>query len=74
VFVNIGGKQVYLWRAADEHGQVLDILVQEKRDTDATERFLRQLLEEASELPEGSSPTSLAVMVWPRQEYLSFRE
>jgi putative transposase len=52
VFVNIGGKQVYLWRAVDEHGQVLDILVQEKRDTDAAERFFRRLLKEVRELPE----------------------
>ena len=52
VFVRIGGKQVYLWRAVDEHGQVLDILVQEKRDADAAERFFRRLLQEAKELPE----------------------
>jgi putative transposase len=52
VFVKIGGRQVYLWRAVDEHGQVLDILVQEKRDTDAAERFFRRLLTEVSEPPE----------------------
>ena len=52
VFVNISGRQVYLWRAVDEHGQVLDILVQEKRATDAAERFFRRLLKEADELPE----------------------
>ena len=52
VFVNIGGKQVYLWRAVDELGQVLDILVQEKRDTDAAEQFFRRLLIAAKELPE----------------------
>jgi putative transposase len=52
VFVRIGGKQVYLWRAVDEHGQVLDILVQEKRDTDAAEHFFRRLLKEVNGLPE----------------------
>ena len=52
VFVKIGGKQVYLWGAVDVHGQVLDILVQEKRATDAAERFFRRLLKEANELPE----------------------
>ena len=52
VFVNIGGKRVYLWRVVDEHGQVLDILVQERRDTDAAENFFRRLLEEADKLPE----------------------
>ncbi len=43
-YTRVGGKQVYLWRAVDEHGQVLDALVQEHRDTDAAERFFRQLL------------------------------
>ena len=52
VFVKIGGKQVYLWRAVDEHGQVLDILVQEKRDADAAEYFFRQLLATVKEPPE----------------------
>jgi putative transposase len=52
VFVKMGGKQVYLWRAVDEHGQVLDILVQKKRDADAAECFFRRLLTEVKELPE----------------------
>ncbi len=44
VFVRIGGEQKYLWRAVDEHGQVLNILLQDHRDTDAAERFFRKLL------------------------------
>ena len=44
VFTRVGGRQVYLWRAVDEHGQVLDVLVQECRDADAAERFFRRLL------------------------------
>jgi putative transposase len=52
VFMTIGGKQVYLWRAVDEHGQVLEILGQERRDTDAAERFFRRLLVAVQELPE----------------------
>ena len=52
VFVRIAGEQRYLWRAVDEHGQVLDILVQERRDTDAAERFFRKLLAHAGEPPE----------------------
>lgn len=44
VFVRIGGEQKFLWRAVDEHGQVLDILLQDHRDTDAAERFFRRLL------------------------------
>ena len=34
----------YLWRAVDQHGVVLDILVQEKRDGAAAKRFFRRLL------------------------------
>jgi putative transposase len=52
VFVRIGGEQKYLWRAVDEHGHVLDILLQEQRDTDAAERFFRTLLGHAGAPPE----------------------
>jgi transposase-like protein len=31
MFVRIGGKQMYLWRAVDSEGEVLDMLVQAKR-------------------------------------------
>jgi putative transposase len=34
----------YLWRAADQHGVVLDILAQEKRDGAAAKRFFKRLL------------------------------
>ncbi len=44
VFVNIGGRQQYLWRAVDQDGDVLDILVQSRRDRRAAERFLRKLM------------------------------
>jgi transposase-like protein len=33
--VRIGGKQMYLWRAVDAEGEVLDVLLQAKRDTRA---------------------------------------
>ena len=33
------GKQHYLWRAVDQHGTVLDILVQSRRNTKAAKRF-----------------------------------
>ncbi len=44
VFVAINGVQHYLWRAVDQDGNVLDILVQPKRDKRAAVRFLRRLL------------------------------
>jgi putative transposase len=36
--------QHYLWRAVDQYGVVLDILVQARRDANAAKRFFRRLL------------------------------
>jgi len=44
VFVRINGQQQYLCRAVDQHGDVIDILLQSRRDQRAAERFLRRLL------------------------------
>ena len=44
VFIRINGKQQYLWRAVDQDGDVIDILVQPHRDQHAAERFFRRLL------------------------------
>ncbi len=44
VFIRIGGKQPYLWRAVDQDGHVLDILVQSRRSAKAAKRFFRKLL------------------------------
>jgi len=44
VFLRIQGVQHYLWRAVDQDGVVLDILVQDRRDANAAKRFLRRLL------------------------------
>ena len=44
VFIHIRGKQHYLWRAVDQDGHALDILVQNRRNTRAAKRFLRKLL------------------------------
>ncbi len=52
VFLRMNGRRVYLWRAIDEHGQVLDILVQERRDAHAAERFFRRLLIHTGGAPE----------------------
>ena len=41
VFVTIQGRQQYLWRAVDEDGDVLDILVQSHRNRRAAVRFFR---------------------------------
>ncbi|CAA9314785.1 MAG: Transposase [uncultured Gemmatimonadaceae bacterium] len=48
----IGGQLHWLWRAVDEHGTTLDVLLQERRDTAAAERFFRRLLDGAGVAPE----------------------
>ena len=51
VFVGINGTQQYLWRAVDQDGTVLDILVQSRRDKAAAVRFLRKLLKGLAYVP-----------------------
>ncbi|MDV6278292.1 IS6 family transposase [Rhodococcus erythropolis] len=51
VFVNIGGVRKYLWRAVDQHGNVLDILIQSRRDGRAATRFFRTLLKKQGRRP-----------------------
>ncbi len=51
VFIRARGKLHYLWRTVDQHGQVLDILVQSRRDTRAAERFFRKLLQDLQYVP-----------------------
>ena len=44
LFVKIQGEQFYLWRAVDQDGDVLDILVTKRRDKRAAKRFFRKVL------------------------------
>ncbi len=44
VFLKINGKTHYLWRAVDQNGNVLDILVQSRRNKTAAKKFFRKLL------------------------------
>ena len=44
VFVKIGGKQQYLWRAVDQDGEVVDVFLQARRDGAAAKRFFKRLL------------------------------
>ena len=43
LFVTIRGRRHYLWRAGDQDGDVIDILVRPRRDRRAAERFFRKL-------------------------------
>jgi putative transposase len=44
VFVQIQGKQRYLWRAVDQDGELVDVLIQKRRNANAAKRFLGRLL------------------------------
>jgi putative transposase len=51
VVVKIAGVRHWLWRAVDQDGRVLDILVQSRRDTRAAKRLLRKLLKQQCRPP-----------------------
>jgi putative transposase len=51
VVIKIAGKKHWLWRAVDQDGIVLDILVQSRRDKRAAKRFLRKLLKKQRRPP-----------------------
>jgi transposase-like protein len=51
VFVKISGKPMYLWRAVDGEGEVLDVLVQKRRNKRAALKLLRKILQHQGALP-----------------------
>ena len=51
VYLSINGKLQYLWRAVDQDGEVLDILVQSRRDRQAAKKFFRKLLQRLQYIP-----------------------
>ncbi|MFE4822181.1 IS6 family transposase [Streptomyces sp. NPDC056704] len=51
VFIKVNGVQKYLWRAVDQDGNVLDILVQNRRDKAAARRFFRRLMKKTRSVP-----------------------
>ncbi len=51
VVITIAGTRHWLWRAVDQHGRVLDVLVQGRRDKRAAKRLLRQLLKKQGRPP-----------------------
>ena len=51
VFIKINGKTHYLWRAVNQDGNVLDILVTSRRDGKAATRFFRKLLKGLEYVP-----------------------
>lgn len=51
VFIKINGEHKYLWQAVDQDGNVLDILVQNRRDKAAARRFFRRLMKKTGTVP-----------------------
>ncbi|CAL9660029.1 hypothetical protein SUDANB126_06965 [Streptomyces sp. enrichment culture] len=51
VFIEVNGELKHLWRAVDQDGMVLDILVPDRRDTAADRRFFRRLLKKTRTAP-----------------------
>jgi putative transposase len=51
MYLRIDGRYQYLWRAVDQEGEVIDILVQCYRDARAAERFFRKILSLEGALP-----------------------
>src|ERR1700741_3044207 len=52
VYLRIDGRMVYLWRAVDAEGEVLDVLVQSKRNKHAALKLMRKLLKKYAFVPE----------------------
>ncbi len=50
--VAIGGERVWLWRAVDHEGEILDLLVQRSRDKAAAMKLMRKLLKKQGYAPE----------------------
>ena len=51
LFITIRGQRHYLWRAVDQDGDVIDILVTRRRDRRAAKRFFRKILRHEGKLP-----------------------
>ena len=58
-----GKQKLYLYRAGDEHGQVIDVLRRDRRDRARAEAFFRQALARTDVTP-------TAVMTDPHQPYV----
>ncbi len=51
VFLKINGQTYYLWRAVDQEGNVLDVLVQSRRNAAAAKRLMRKLMKKLQCVP-----------------------
>ncbi len=70
VVITISGVKHWLWRAVDQTGMVLDILVQSRRDTKAAKRLLRKLLKRQRRPPRVMITDKLASYRAARREVM----
>ena len=70
MYLKIDGRFQYLWRAVDQDGSVLDILVQPRRDKEAAARFFKKLLRGATHAPRVVVTDRLASYIAPCAELL----
>src|SRR4028118_1305386 len=71
VFLRINGELHYLWRAVDQHGNVLDILVQGRRNKRPARKFFRKLLKGCQYVPRVLITDKLASYGAAKREILS---
>src|SRR5271155_5629212 len=60
MYLKIAGRMVYLWRAVDAEGEVLDVLIQSKRNKLAALKLMRKLLKKYGFVPERMTTDKLA--------------
>jgi putative transposase len=70
VEIEIAGKRHRLWRAVDQHGRALDVLVQSRRDKRAAKRRLRRLLKKQGRPPRVPITDKLASYPAAKRELL----
>ncbi|GHO61677.1 hypothetical protein KSC_005690 [Ktedonobacter sp. SOSP1-52] len=74
MFLTINEKRNYLWRAVDQHGNVLDILVQSRRNKQAAKKFFRKLLKGLEYVPRVIITDKLASYAAARNEIMPYVE
>jgi putative transposase len=70
VVVSIQGQRRYLWRAVDQDGDLIEILVQRRKDTQAAKRFFRKMLRSQTHVPVGITIDKLRSYAAAKRELL----
>jgi len=70
VFCKVNGELMYLWRAVDQDGETLDVLVQKRRNATAATRFFRKLLKGLRYSPRAIVTDKLSSYVTARQQIM----